>query len=59
MTTIKPGRTRDAWGLACTCTAGNRYATWHDSSCNLFQLFPPATTRDGQPRRTGYVLEQP
>lgn len=57
MSSTQPGQTRDTWGLACTCTAGNRYATWHDSNCNLFQLFPPATTRD-VPRRTGYALEQ-
>ena len=57
---IEPGQTPDTWGLKCTCTARNRYATWHDSNCDLFQKFPAAaTTRGGRPRRTGYALEQP
>ncbi|MFF5473377.1 hypothetical protein [Streptomyces achromogenes] len=55
---IEPGQTSDAWGLKCTCTARNRYATLHDSTCDLFKKFPP-TTRDGKPRRTGYALETP
>ncbi|MFJ6667448.1 hypothetical protein [Streptomyces sp. NPDC091383] len=56
---IKPGQTRDAWGLKCTCTAHNRYTTLHDSNCDLFQKLPAdGATSGGQPRRTGYVREQ-
>ncbi|KFK87840.1 hypothetical protein IX27_18285 [Streptomyces sp. JS01] len=57
---IQPGQTPDPWGLKCTCEAGNRFATLHNGQCDLFQKFPPPkapTTRDGAPRRTGYVLE--
>ncbi|MFD8609747.1 hypothetical protein [Streptomyces sp. NPDC059631] len=42
---------RDAWGIECTCEAASRFATWHSSTCDLFQKFsaddhtpPPAPT---------------
>ena len=46
---------RDAWGLTCTCTARNRYASWHDSTCDLYQKFP-ADGRTSRSRGAGRVL---
>ena len=43
---IQPGQTRDPWGLKCTCEAGNRFATLHNSRCDLFQKLLPTRPRE-------------
>ncbi len=43
---IQPGQTRDPWGLKCTCETNNRFATLHNSRCELFQKLPPAGRKE-------------
>ncbi|MER6844868.1 hypothetical protein [Streptomyces platensis] len=43
---------RDAWGLKCTCEARNRFATLHNSRCDLFQKLPADGLRTVTDRAT-------